>query len=161
MDAQIESHQPLITPRIIFATKAFPPPPSITARIEFPPFSIPQHHEQSTTPAAPEEHSSTPKRHTIPKCTSTPNRHTTPKHASTSRRHAMPQQNAASTGKQRPQGTSVVFMNVDSDTSQIENKLGWNNRTYESIIVSLSNTLQEAYSDQTYRLSCTKWQRTN
>ena len=85
MDAQIESHQPLITPRIIFATKAFPPPPIITAWMEFPPFSIPQHHERSTTPAAPEECPSTPKRHTTPKHTSTPNRHTTPKHASTSK----------------------------------------------------------------------------
>ena len=33
----------------------------------------------------------------------------------------MPQQNAASTGKQRPRGTSVVFMNIDSDASQIKN----------------------------------------
>jgi hypothetical protein len=193
MDAQIASHQPLITPRINFATKAFPPPPIITARMEFPSFSIPQHRERSTTPATPEKHPSTPKRYT-----------TTPKRTSTSKRHAMPQHDAASTGKQRPQGTSVAFMDVDSDTSQIENgdfgsplsslselesehgalnqkipkppgeagrphsgeynlqdKLGWNDKTYESIIVSLSKALQEAYSDQTYRLSCTKWQKTN
>ena len=64
MDAQIESHQPLITPRIIFATKAFPPPPIVTAWMEFPPFSIPLHCEQSTTP--PEECPPTPKRYTTP-----------------------------------------------------------------------------------------------
>ena len=29
----------------------------------------------------------------------------------------------------------------------LQNKLGWNNKTYESIIVSLSKALQEAYSD--------------
>ena len=54
------------------------------------------------------------------KHTSTPNRHTMPKHTSTSRRDATPQHNAASTGKQRPQGTSVAFMNVDSNMSQIK-----------------------------------------
>jgi hypothetical protein len=40
MDAQIESHLPLISHRITFAPKAFPPPAVITARMEFPAITI-------------------------------------------------------------------------------------------------------------------------
>ena len=40
MDAQIEIHLPLITHRITFAPKAFPPPAMITARMEFPAVTI-------------------------------------------------------------------------------------------------------------------------
>ena len=40
MDAQIDSHLPLITQRITFAPKAFPPPPVITARMEFPAIAV-------------------------------------------------------------------------------------------------------------------------
>jgi hypothetical protein len=36
MDNQIENHLPLITSIIVFATKVFPPPPTITSRMEFP-----------------------------------------------------------------------------------------------------------------------------
>jgi hypothetical protein len=40
MDAQIETHLPLITHRITFAPKAFPLPAMITARMEFPAVTI-------------------------------------------------------------------------------------------------------------------------
>lgn len=96
MDAQFERHQPLITARLIFAPKVLPPPPIITARMEFPPFNIPQY--RSPTPETPGKHSST-------------KRHTTPKHASTSKRNSTPQRDAI--------GNSVAFenMDVDSDTT--------------------------------------------
>lgn len=78
MDAHIERHQPLITARLIFAPKALPPPPIITARMEFPLFSIRQHgntRERSLTPARDTpNHAPTPKRHPTPQRDATPAR---------------------------------------------------------------------------------------
>ena len=50
---------------------------------------------------------------------------------------------------------------LQSGGYNLQDKLGWNNRTYESILVSLPKVLHEVYSDQTYRLMCTRWQKTN
>ncbi len=75
MDAHIERHQPLITARLIFAPKTLPPPPIITARMEFPSFSIPNTRERSLTPARdPPNHAPTPKRHITPQRDATPAR---------------------------------------------------------------------------------------
>lgn len=65
MDAQIDRHQPLITARLVFVPKAFPPPPIISARMEFPSVNIPQH-ERSPTPEVrtPRKRFSTPRRPT-------------------------------------------------------------------------------------------------
>ena len=68
MDAHIEEHQPLITARLIFTPKSLPPPPIITAWMEFPLFRIPQSCEWSPPPKNPRECSLTPERHTTPKC---------------------------------------------------------------------------------------------
>lgn len=180
MDAQIERHQPLITARLVFAPKTFPPPPIIAARMEFPAFSIPQYRERSSTPDTPGERSSTPKRYATPKRTSMP-----------SRRDANPVR------KRRPRGTSVTFENnMDSESSlsslsdeddedsegdrevstskipkppgeagrpqsggyNLQDKLDWNDRTYESVVVSLSKCFMK-YSNRTFRLWCIKWQR--
>lgn len=40
----------------------------------------------------------------------------------------------------------------------LQDKLGWNDRTYESVVVSMRK-VYEKYSDQTHRLWCTKWQK--
>ncbi|PPQ82084.1 hypothetical protein CVT25_014355 [Psilocybe cyanescens] len=49
MDAQIETHLPLITARLIFAPKVFHPPPTITPRMEFPSIIL-EEREHSPTP---------------------------------------------------------------------------------------------------------------
>jgi hypothetical protein len=185
MDAHIERHQPLITARLIFAPKSLPPPPIITARMEFPLFSIPR--ERSLTPE----------------------RHTTPKRAPTPKRHPTPQRNATPT-RNRLQRNSMAFensMDVDHDPDapesgdlgspltslsdedreleseedgevngtkiskppgeagrpqsggyNLQEKLGWNDKTYGSVIVSMSKVYMED-SDRNYRLWCTKWQK--
>ncbi|KAF8805352.1 hypothetical protein BYT27DRAFT_7105116 [Phlegmacium glaucopus] len=97
MDAQIERHQPLITARLIFTPKAFPPPPIITVRMEFPSITILQQHERSSTPEIRKPNKKTPK----------------------------PQGEAG-----RPQ----------SGGYNLQDKLGWNDRTYE-IIVALVHKL--------------------
>jgi hypothetical protein len=40
MDTQIENHLPLITSRLVFASKVFPSPSTITSRMEFPSINI-------------------------------------------------------------------------------------------------------------------------
>src|SRR5271168_156860 len=138
MDAHIERHQPLITARLIFGPREFPPPPIITARMEFPSISIPQHRERSITPnpVTSEKRASTPKRHSTPKRTSTPKRNptpqpstpesnmfvdTTPKRAATPKRHATPQCGATpSTARRR--GTSVAFEDMGSPLSGLSDE---------------------------------------
>ena len=76
MDAQIQRHQPLITAWLVFAPKAFPPPPIIAAHMEFPSINVHQQYEHSPSPEirTPRKHSlAPPKRwHTTPKRASTP-----------------------------------------------------------------------------------------
>ena len=166
MDAQIERHQPLITARLVFAPKTFPPPPIITARMEFPSINVPQHHQRSPTPEI------TPKRrHTTPKSTYSMDvdLETTPRRAATPTRHPMPKDT------QRSRGASVTFQdNIDLESPlttltesdeedgeinekipkpsgtvgrpqsggyNLQEKLTWNDRTYQSIMVSLLNAL--------------------
>ena len=50
---------------------------------------------------------------------------------------------------------------LQSGGYNLQDELGWNDRTYESILVSLPKVLHKVYSDQTYRLMCTRWQKTN
>jgi hypothetical protein len=177
MDAQIDRHQPLITARLVFEPKAFPPPPIISARMEFPSISIPQRYERSPTPEI-----RTRKRFSTPKRRYDTTK-TTPKRAATPTRHPTPIDSQK----------AVVFADVDSDSSltslatdsdpeedgeastkipkppgmvgrpnsggyNLQDKLGWNDATYQSIVVSLLNVSQK-YSDKTYRVWCTNWQR--
>lgn len=213
MDAHIERHQPLITARLVFGARESPPPPIITARMEFPSFSIPQHRERSMTPnpMTSGKRASTPKRHSTPKRASIPKRNatprpsttpesnmivdldTTPKRAATPKRHATPQRGATpSTARRR--GTSVAFEDMGSPLSSLSDEedelesegdietskkipkpqgevgrphsggyslqeaLDWNDKTYDSVMVSLGKCLVK-YSDETYRFSCIKWRR--
>src|SRR5271156_5946783 len=183
MDAHIERHQPLITARLVFGARESPPTPIITARMEFPSFSIPQNRERSMTPNP----------MTSGKRASTPKRHSTPKRASIPKRHATPQRGAApSTARRR--GTSVAFEDMGSPLSSLSDEedelesegdietskkipkpqgevgrphsggyslqeaLDWNDKTYDSVMVSLGKCLVK-YSDETYRFSCIKWRR--
>src|SRR5271154_1780514 len=70
-DAQIESPLPLITQRITFAPKSFPPPPVITARMEFPMITV--SHRDFTPPLSTDldpkagsRHRATPRREKTP-----------------------------------------------------------------------------------------------
>ena len=166
MDAQIERHQPLITPRLVFAPKASSPPPIISARMEFPSISVPSFIQK--------------KRNTTPK--SAPNRHSTPRRDATQEKQA-PESNMDVDFETRPKHAltidtrrSVTFKNhedlgsplsplpneddeleseedgrVDkkipkppgeagrpqSGGYNLQSELGWNDRTYDSILVSL------------------------
>ena len=171
MDAQIERHQPLITARLVFRPKTFPPPPIITLRMDFPPISIVQQHERSPTPEirTPRKHSLTPKR---PKIGSTPNRYSTPQRDDTPR--PTPKRASLPTIEtRRSRGASVAFEGIGSPLTEmsddddepeseegeevrkklpkpqgeagrpqsggydLQDKLNWNDRTYESILVGL------------------------
>jgi hypothetical protein len=172
MDDQIERHQPLITARLIFGPKAFPPPPIIAARMEFPFISVPQQHERSPTPEirTPRKHSLAPKRqHPTSKIastsnrSSTPRRHTvdlqtTPRRASTPHvafedyvdpgspltdlpdedEHESEEDGEVSKKIPKPAGSAG---RPQSGGYNLQDKLTWNDITYESIMVSLLNVL--------------------
>jgi hypothetical protein len=167
MDAQIERHQPLITARLVFKLKEFPPPPTISARMEFPSISVPRQYERSPTPdevRTSSEYSSTPKRrYTISKSNDVDL-------DSTARRAATPTKRPTPINTQR----TVTFGGVDDDMGSplmtdesdgldseedgkvstkvpkppgtvgrpqsggynLQDKLGWNDTTYQSILVS-------------------------
>jgi hypothetical protein len=150
MDAQIERHQPLITARLVFAPKAFPPPPIISARMEFPPISVLQQYKRSPTPEA--------------------RKPSTSRHAATQKRRPMPintqravafddkiginsespltptpeesddglETDGESTKIPKPQGT---VGRPQSGGYNLQDKLDWNDTTYQSIQVSSLNVL--------------------
>ena len=181
MDAQIQRHQLLITARLVFAPKAFPPPPIIAAHMEFPSINVRQQYERSPSPKI-----RTPRKHSLalPK-----RRHTTPKRASTPQQ--VPERNmdvdletphmhaASRSASRRPtpidtqrtvafEDDSPLTPLSDEDDEleseedgevgkilkppgeagrpqsggyRLQEKLGWNERTYQSITVSLLNKL--------------------
>jgi hypothetical protein len=189
MDAHIERHQPLITARLIFAPKALPPPPIITARMEFPSFSIPQYEnprERSLTPAMDTPNRApTPKRHPTPQRDATPARKrlrknsvtfennmdvdrdsdtaTTPKRRSTPRRSpgisvalendgdpgspltAMSDEDGEPESEEDGEVNSTKIPKPPGEAGRpqsggynLQDKLGWNDKTYESVMVSMS-----------------------
>ena len=97
MDAHFKRHQPLITARLIFTPKSLLPPLIITAWMEFPLFSIPQHCEWSPPPR---EHSLTPEGHT------------TLNHL---RRYRTPQRDATPIRKQLERNSMTFETNMDVD----------------------------------------------
>jgi hypothetical protein len=152
MDAQIDRHQPLITARLVFAPKALPPPPIISARKEFPPISVTQQYERSPTPEV----------RTSRKYSSTPNSDVDLGTTSRSRRPT-PINTRAVAFKDVDMGSPLTPTPAELDSEEdgeastkipkppgtvgrpqsggynLEEKLGWNDTTYKSILVSLLN----------------------
>jgi hypothetical protein len=192
MDDQIERHQPLITARLVFAPKAFPPPPIIASRMEFPFISVPHQYERSPTPEirTPRKNSLTSKRqHPTSKIasgstsnrSSTPQRHTTPR--ATTPRHAAsenyvdsgsPLTELSDEGNElESEDEGEVSIKIpkppgsagrpQSGGYNLQDKLTWNDITYDSIMVSLLTCCERVakYADKTYRLLRTNWQRRN
>lgn len=149
MDAQIDRHQPLITARLVFVPKAFPPPPIISARMEFPSINVLQQYERSPTPEVriPRKHLSiTPRR------APTPTRRPTPINTQKSvafnevdinlespltsvsgdsdDEPESEEDGEASTRVPKPQGQPG---RPQSGGYKLQDKLGWNDTTYESI----------------------------
>jgi hypothetical protein len=151
MDAQIERHQPLITSRLVFAPKAFPPPPIITARKEFPSISVPQKHRRSATPEIRIPRKTPKRRHATLKSASTPNR----RGASVAFEDDVDSESSLSSlsdesdeleseegvGKKIPKPPGQPGR-PQSGGYNLQNELGWNDMTYQSILVSLINVLQ-------------------
>ena len=155
MDAQIHRHQPLITARFVFPPKALPPPPIISARMEFPSISVLQLHERSPTPEARKcstsRHATTPTRRPTPRRAATPRRPTpintqravafdnnigpesplTPKTEESS--DDTDSESRGSTKVPKPPGT---VGRPQSGGYNLQDKLGWNDTTYQSIQVS-------------------------
>ena len=140
MDAQIDRHQPLITARLVFAPKAFPSPPIISARMEFPSISVLQQYERSPTPEA--RMCSTSRR------AATPTRRPTPINTRAvtfnddidkdldSPLTPTPEESGTdeeSTKIPKPSGT---VGRPQSGGYNLQDKLGWNDTTYQSIQVS-------------------------
>ena len=169
--------QPLITARLVFAPKAFPPPPIIGACMEFPSINVHQQYECLPSPEirTPRKHSLAPpkRQHTTPKRASTPQK--VPKrnmdvnletpHRHTASRHPMPidtQRTVAfeDDGPLMPLSDEDDELESEEDGEvgkipkppgeashpqsggyRLQEKLGWNERTYQSITVSLLNKL--------------------
>ena len=148
MDAQIDRHQPLITARLDFAPKPSPPPPIISARMEFPSISIPQQFERSPTPEV-----RTPE--TTSRRATTPTRRPTPRPTPINTQKAVNFEDGTSLGSPlttddsddseedgevskipKPSG---VAGRPKSGGYNLQDKLGWNDTTYERILVSLLN----------------------
>src|SRR5271156_2683303 len=147
MDAQIEGHLPLITQRITFAPKVFPPPPVITARMEFPAVTI--SHRDFTPPLSLDKTGSkrraTPRRETTPRPEKIPRReNTTPGHSVTFDTYADPGSLSPLTtdtededdvsGKIRKPSGGSGRPGGKGYNLQIE--LDWNDLTYNNVVVS-------------------------
>jgi len=151
MDAQIDRHQPLITARLVFAPKVSPPPPIISARMEFPSISIPQQYERSPTPEV------RPPR-TTSRRAATPARRPTPINT---QRAENPEEDIdldlGSPLTPTPGDSEELDSEEDGESStkvpkpsgmagrpqssgyNLQDKLGWNDMTYQRILVSLLN----------------------
>ena len=151
MDAQIDRHQPLITARLVFAPKVSPPPPIISARMEFPSISIPQQYERSPTPEV------RPPR-TTSRRAATPARRPTPINT---QRAENPEEDIdldlGSPLTPTPGDSEELDSEEDGESStkvpkpsgmagrpqssgyNLQDKLGWNDTTYQRILVSLLN----------------------
>ena len=147
MDAQIERHQPLITARIIFVPKAFPQPPIITARMEFPSITVFQH-ERSPTPEV------------TPRCATTSTRRPTrltpiqtqkavafeqvdkdlesPLTPASDKSDKSESEGVGSTKTPKPPGSAG---RPQSGGYNLQDTLGWNDTTYQSITVSFLNMM--------------------
>lgn len=143
MDAQINRHLPLITARLVFAPKPSHPPPIITARMEFPSISFLQ---RSPTPEARTTRSraSTPRHPTPINTRSTvafeDNQDLgSPLTSVSSENEVESEEGENSTRIPKPPGT---VGRPQSGGYSLQDKLGWNDMTYQSIIVSLLNALQ-------------------
>ena len=174
MDAQIDRHQPLITARLVFAPKVSPPPPIISARMEFPSISIPQQYERSPTPEV-RPPRTTSRRAATPARRPTPTPEVRPPRT-TSRRAATPARRPTPINTQRaenpeedidldlgspltptPGDSEELDSEEDGESStkvpkpsgmagrpqsggyNLQDKLGWNDTTYQRILVSLLN----------------------
>ncbi|KDR79750.1 hypothetical protein GALMADRAFT_136361 [Galerina marginata CBS 339.88] len=79
MDAQVENHLPLITPRLIFAPQNFPAPPTITPRMEFPSLNIEARDDSPAPESGARLHrAGSPPNHAVPSST-VPRRAGTPR----------------------------------------------------------------------------------
>jgi len=138
MDAQIDRHLPLITARLVFAPKPSHPPPIITARMEFPSIRVPQRSptpEVRTTPTR----AATPRRPTPintriaatseDKVDSTRGSPLTS--VSSESDELESEEGAVSTKIPKPPGT---VGRPQSGGYNLQDKLGWNDRTYQNII---------------------------
>ena len=140
MDAQIEGHLPLITHRITFAPKAFGPLP-VTARMEFPAITV--SHRDFTPPLSLDPGPDTGSRRGA-----TPRREKTPSGQQGREnsvmfdddiRHLSPlTDNSEDDGVQsekimKPRGGSG---RPGGKGYNLQTELGWNDRTYESVVVS-------------------------
>lgn len=144
MDAQIESHLPLISHRITFAPKAFPPPAVITARMEFPAITI--SHRELTPPLTPD-----PK--TASKDGGTPRQENTPNRQNGRKNSAMSDDNDI--GRLSPLTENSEGENSDYGAQNrkikkprggpgrpggkgytLQTELGWSDQTYERVVVS-------------------------
>ena len=157
MDAQIKGHLPLITQRITFAPKVFPPPPVITARMEFPPITI--SHRDFTPPltlnpkTGSKRGAGTPSRETTPRPEKVPRRDKTPRPENTPSRHSVTFDDYMDAGPLSPLSTDSEDENEDAQSGKIRKpsggsgrpggkgynlqvELGWNDRTYENVVVS-------------------------
>lgn len=134
MDAQIQRHQPLITARLIFKPKVSSPPPTITAWMEFPPISVP-----SLT---------TKKRLTTPKRAITPINTKrsvafdnyldlgSPLSPLPEEQDDLESEEDGEASKKIPKPPGVVGR-PQSGGYNLQDMLQWNDRTYETIMVSL------------------------
>ena len=146
MDAQIEGHLPLITQRITFAPKAFPPPPVITARMEFPAITI---SHRDFTPLSLDtktgsKRRATPRRETTPRPEKIPRQENTP-------RHSVTFDDYADTGPLSPLTTDTEDKEDQSGKIRkprggsgrpggkgynLQIELGWNDLAYNNVVVS-------------------------
>ena len=128
MDAHIDRHQPLITARLIFAPKAFPPPPIISAWMEFPLILVPQQYERSPTP---EVRTRRPPPINTERAVALegPESPLTPAPDESNERDS----EDVSTKIQKPLG---MVGRPQSGGYNLQDKLGWNDTTYQSIVVS-------------------------
>ena len=146
MDAQIESHLPLITQRITFAPKAFPPSSVITARMEFPAITIKQY--DFTPPLTPDP-KTTSQREATPRWEKTPitqknsvnfdgdvdmDRLSPLTEASEEETEDPGASSSAQNGKiKKPRGGPG---HPGGKGYNLQTELGWNDQTYESVVVS-------------------------
>jgi hypothetical protein len=140
MDAQIDRHQPLITARLVFVPKAFPPPPIISARMEFPSINIPQQHERSPTPEVrtPRKHFLTPRRptpiHTQKAVAFEDDDNMESPLTSVTSDEESEKDGEDSTKVPKPPGS---VGRPQSGGYSLQDTLGWNDTTYQSVQVSV------------------------
>jgi hypothetical protein len=131
MDAQIEAHLPLITQRITFAPKAFPPSAVITARMEFPAIVIKQY--DFTPPVTPVPKNSVIFDIDVDMDRLSPLTDSEPESDDLGNQNDLGAQNGKIKkprgGPGRPGGKGY----------NLQAELGWNDQTYESLVVSEFN----------------------